>query len=133
MNWSDGMADGKRTILVLDDDSAVRDSLKFSLGIEGFEVRTYSAAEDLLNDERLLASSCLIVDYHMPAMNGLEVVAKLRDRRSSMPAILITGHPNANIRERAAAAGVILIEKPFRGTSLIDCLHAAIEGHTQHS
>lgn len=96
-------------------------------------MHTYSSAKDLLSDERLLAPSCLIVDYHMPAMNGVEVVAKLRDRRSSMPAILITGHPNANIRERAAAAGIAVIEKPFRGNSLIDCIHAAIEGHTQHS
>ena len=118
---------------MLDDDSAVRNSLKFSLGIEGFEVHTYSNAKDLLNEERLLASSCLIVDYHMPAMNGLEVVTKLRERRSSMPAILITGHPDTNIRQRAAAAGVVLIEKPFRGTSLIDCVHAAVEGHTQNS
>ena len=133
MNRPDGMTNGKRSILVLDDDSAVRDSLKFSLGIEGFEVHTYSSAEDLLNDERLLASSCLIVDYHMPAMNGLEVVAKLRDRRSSLPAVLITGRPDADIRARAAAARVAVIEKPFRGTSLIDCIHAAVEGHTQHS
>ena len=124
MNWPDPTADGKRTILVLDDDSAVRESLKFSLGIEGFEVCAYSNANDLLNDERLLASSCLIVDYHMPAMNGLEVVAKLRDRQSSMPAILITGHPDANIRERAAVAGVAVIEKPFCGTTLIDRIHA---------
>ena len=128
MNRSVATADGKRIVLVLDDDSAVRDSLKFSLGVEGFEVRTYSNADDLLNDERLLTSSCLIVDYHMPAMNGLEVVAKLRDRQGSMPAILITGHPDAKIRERAAVAGVALIEKPFRGTSLIDCIHAALEG-----
>jgi FixJ family two-component response regulator len=127
MNRSVGTADGKRIVLVLDDDLAVRDSLKFSLGIEGFEVRTYSSASDLLNEDKLPPSSCLVVDYHMPTMNGLDVVAKLRDRRCSMPAILITGHPDANIRERAAAAGVTLIEKPFRGTSLIDCVHAALE------
>jgi FixJ family two-component response regulator len=133
MDRSDG-ASGKRTILVLDDDSAVRDSLKFSLGIEGFEVHTYASAKDLLSDEGLFASSsCLIVDFHMPAMNGLEVVTKLRDRRNSMPAILITGHPDANIRECAAAAGVALIEKPFSGTSLIDCIHATIEAHSYPS
>ena len=57
MNRSVGTADGKRIVLVLDDDSAVRDSLKFSLGIEGFEVRTYSSASDLLNEAKLPASS----------------------------------------------------------------------------
>jgi two-component system, LuxR family, response regulator FixJ len=122
--------DTKRTILVLDDDSAVRDSLKFSLGIEGFDVHTYSDAEELLNDNLLLVASCLIVDHHMTTMNGLQVAAKVRDRRGSMPVILVTGHPDADIRGRAAAAGVALIEKPFRGTLLIDCIHAALNGDT---
>jgi FixJ family two-component response regulator len=129
MNQFDGAAASKRIVLVLDDDAAVRDSLKFSLEIEGFVVRTYSSAEDMLNDELLLVANCLIVDYHMPEMTGLEVVARLRDRRSSMPAILVTGRSDANIRGRAAAAGIALIEKPFRGTSLIDCVLAAVDGH----
>jgi FixJ family two-component response regulator len=130
MNQFDGAAASKRIVLVLDDDAAVRDSLKFSLEIEGFVVRTYSSAEDMLNDELLLVANCLIVDYHMPEMTGLEVVARLRDRRSSMPAILVTGRSDANIRGRAAAAGIALIEKPFRGTSLIDCVLAAVAGRT---
>lgn len=127
MNRVDGAAEAKRTILVLDDDAAVRDSLKFSLGTEGFDVHTYSDFKDLLNDNVVLIASCLIVDYHMPTMDGLEVVARIRDRRSPMPVILVTGHPDANIRERARAASVSLIEKPFRGTLLIDCIRAALE------
>jgi two-component system response regulator FixJ len=127
MDRFDAAADAKRTILVLDDDAAVRDSLKFSLGTEGFDVHTYADFEDLLNDNLLRVANCLITDYHMPTMDGLEVVAKIRDRRGSMPVILVTGHPDANIRERATAAGVAVIEKPFRGTLLIDCIHAALE------
>ena len=85
---------------------AVRDSLKFSLGVEGFEVRAYASPDELLNDNSLPASGCLIAHYHLPTMNGLEVIAKIRARRNSMPALLMTGRPNANIRKRALAAGI---------------------------
>jgi len=127
MNQFDTASRSKRTVLVLDDDSAVRDSLKFSLEIEGFEVRTYASPMDLLNDTALPAASCLIVDYHMPTMNGLQVVESLRNRRCPMPAILVTSHPGTGIRERAAAAGVVLVEKPFRGAFLMDCIRAALD------
>ena len=122
-------AEAKRLLLVLDDDPAVRDSLEFSLGIEGFDVRVYASPTELLNDNSLPSfSSCLIVDYHMPGMNGLDVIAKLRERRSSMPAILMTGLPDAKLRQRASAAGVLFVEKPIRGTALIECVHALFDG-----
>jgi len=72
MNQSRAVMGAKHALLILDDDSAVRASLKFCLEIEGFEVRAYSSAHELLNEDSLPASSCLVVDYHMPTMNGLE-------------------------------------------------------------
>ena len=95
--------------------------------MEGFEVRTYSSAQELLNENSLPASSCLVTDYHMPAMTGLELVDQLRDRRMSIPAILITSLPNENLRNRAAAGGVSLIEKPVFGGRLLDALRQAFE------
>jgi two-component system, LuxR family, response regulator FixJ len=115
--------DAKHLLLVLDDDAAVRDSLKFLLEVEGFKVRTFASADELLNDNELPDSGCLIVDYQMPAMNGLEVVAKLRQRQNAMPAILITALPDARILERASAAGVTLIKKPFQQAVLVDRIH----------
>jgi two-component system, LuxR family, response regulator FixJ len=114
--------DAKQLLLVLDDDAAVRDSLKFLLEVEGFKVRTFASPEELLNDKELPDSGCLIVDYQMPAMNGLDVVAALRQRQNPMPAILITAHPDAKILERASAAGVTLIKKPFQQAALLDCI-----------
>ena len=115
--------DAKHLLLVLDDDAAVRDSLKFLLEVEGFKVRTFASPDELLNDNELPVSGCLIVDYQMPAMNGLDVVATLRQRQNTIPAILITAHPDAKIQERASAAGVTLIKKPFQQAVLLDCIH----------
>jgi CheY-like chemotaxis protein len=74
-------------------------------------------AQELLN-EGLPAHSRLVTDYHMPAMNGLELVAQLRDRRISIPAILVTSLADENLRHRAAAGGIPLIEKPVFGGRL---------------
>lgn len=120
-------------VLVVDDDAGVRDSLKFTLEVEGFEVRTYSSAQELLNEKDLPAYSCLVTDYHMPAMTGLELVDQLRDRRMSIPTILITSLPNENLRNRAAAGGVSLIEKPVFGGRLLDALREAFDGQSKSS
>ena len=121
------MAEAKPILLILEGDFAVRDSLKFSLEVEGFDVRAYASPDELLNDNCLPASSCLIAHYHLPTMNGLNVIAKLRERRNSMPALLMTGRPNATIRKRASAAGIAVVEKPIRGTELIDYIHKLLD------
>jgi FixJ family two-component response regulator len=123
----------KQVVLVVDDDAGVRDSLKFTLEVEGFEVRTYSSAQELLNEKDLPAYSCLVTDYHMPAMTGVELVDQLRDRRMSIPTILITSLPNENLRNRAAAGGVSLIEKPVFGGRLLDALREAFDGQSKSS
>jgi two-component system response regulator FixJ len=115
----------RSVIVVVDDDAAVRNSLKFSLEIEGFIVCAYSAGADLLHAD-LTGCACLIVDQYMPGMNGLDVVAKLRACRVSTPAILITSHPNAAVISRAADAGVPIVEKPFLGNALIDSIRAVV-------
>ena len=123
----------KQVVLVVDDDAGVRDSLKFTLEVEGFEVRTYSSAQELLNEKSLPSLSCLVTDYHMPAMNGLELVAQLRERRTSIPAILITSLPNENLRNCAAAGGISLLEKPVFGGRLLDALHEVFDGQRKSS
>ncbi|HET7679760.1 MAG TPA: response regulator [Xanthobacteraceae bacterium] len=113
-------------LLVLDDDSAVRHSLKFSLEIEGFIVRLFSSAHELLDSDNLLDADALLVNFDMPEMNGLELTAKLRDRRIMLPVILMTGDMTETLRHRAAAAEVSVIEKPFLGTSLVDGIHQTL-------
>src|SRR5215468_6534125 len=120
------IAAAKPVILVIDDDSALRNSLKFALEIEGFSVRVYPTGADLLDEKDMPESGCLVADYHLPGMNGLDVLARLRERNIRLPAILITTHPSAAIRNQAALAGVHLIEKPLLNDTLFQGIRAAL-------
>lgn len=105
---------------VVDDDPAVRNSLKFSLEIEGFVVLAYGDAKALLNETELSRFNCLVVDQNMPGASGLELVAELRRRGVSVPAILITSHPPKVLLARAGEAGVPIVEKPLLGNALLE-------------
>lgn len=107
-------------VVIVEDDSAVRDSLKFTLVVEGFAVRSFSDAHQLLAEPQLPNPDCLIVDQNMPGMKGLDLISELRARKVKAPAILITSHPNSSVRDQAAAAGVPIIEKPFLNSALLD-------------
>src|SRR5215467_5855821 len=62
-------------VLVIDDDLAVRNSLKFALEIEGFCVRVYPSGAELLDETDMPDRGCLVADYHLQGMNGLELLA----------------------------------------------------------
>jgi len=119
-------ATDERAVLVVDDDSAVLNSLRFSLGIEGFDVRVFQSDQDLLTANALPERACLVVDYNLPHGNGLDLVAALRARGQHFPAILITSDPSTNVRRRAAAAGVVIIEKPLLTDALIESINRAL-------
>jgi two-component system response regulator FixJ len=95
----------KHIIFVVDDDEAVRDSLRNMMESEGFEVCAFSNGHDLLNEASLPAIGCLVVDHNMPAMNGVELVSALRGRGVSIPAILITGNPTKYVRACGSNCG----------------------------
>mgnify|MGYP006332611247 CR=1 FL=1 len=116
----------KNTVVVVDDDPAVCSSLEFSLGVEGFNVQTYASGPELLKAERMPAHGCVIIDYFLPGMNGLELAIALRARKVSLPIILITTHPNRALRQSAAAEGIEIIEKPLLGNSLSESIRAAV-------
>jgi two-component system response regulator FixJ len=121
----------KQVILVVDDDESVRESLRGLMESEGFAVHAFSNGQDLLNEARLPAIGCLVVDYQMPAMNGLELVTALRGRGVSIPAILFTGNPTKYVQNRAAAMAVSVVEKPGLGSHLLDCVREAVAKHAQ--
>ena len=111
---------------VVDDDPAIRSSLKFSLEIDGFTVGVYSNADELLRDDNIDRFRCLIIDQHMPGMNGLDLVARLREQQRAVPVILITSHPPRAVVARADRAGVPIVEKPLLGNALQDMIREVI-------
>jgi FixJ family two-component response regulator len=115
------------TILVVDDDPAVRNSLQFSLEVEGFCVRTYPDAASLMKEASLPEKGCLVVDFRLPGMNGLELVAQLRKRRIALPAVLVTTRPDATVRLHAAKAGISIIEKPLLTEDLLRCIRTMLK------
>ena len=115
-----------RTVLIVEDDPAVRSSLQFRLEIEGFVVRTYSCGADLLDDLNIPEAGCLVIDYRLPDMNGLGLLAELRRRLIKLPAILITTDPSLSVRAQTTAAGVALVEKPLLNEALFEGIRAAV-------
>jgi two-component system, LuxR family, response regulator FixJ len=113
-------------IAVVDDDAAVRNSLKFSLEIDGFTIRTYASAEEFLGSGDLANFQCLVVDQDMPRMTGLELVTALRTRGVKVPALLISGHLTPAVTRQASVAGIPIVEKPFLGNELIESIRAAV-------
>jgi len=112
-------------VVIVDDDPAVCNSLKFSLEIEGFIVRLYESGTELLNERTLSDCRCLVVDEKMPGIAGLDLIAKLRDRDVAVPAILITSHPDAALARRAATINVPIVEKPLLNDALLDLIRNA--------
>lgn len=114
-------------VIVVDDDAAVRQSLKFALELEGMNVRLYDSGDELLADPDLPTNGCLVVDYYMPAMNGVELMDKLRRRLVRLPAILITSRATEDIRKRAIGSGFSqVIEKPLEDSTLLDSIRGAL-------
>jgi FixJ family two-component response regulator len=115
------------TVLIVDDDAAVRSALKFALEVEGFRVRLYAGSEALLADLDLPGCGCLVVDYRMPVMDGLQLIDALRGRNVAMPAILITGRANDGLRRLAARSGVSqVLEKPLSDGALVASIRQAL-------
>ena len=116
-----------RTVFIVDDDPAVRGALKFSLEIEGYVVQTFQNGRELIAVAEVPTQGCLLFDYNMAGMNGLDLLAAMRGRGCRLPGIVMTSHPSPTLRGRVAAAGAVLVEKPLLGDALI----AAIDGALQ--
>jgi FixJ family two-component response regulator len=123
--------DAEVYVAVVDDDPAVRHSLKFSLEIEGFRVGIFASADELLQEDDLARFGCLIIDEHMPGIGGLELVARLRARQIAAPAILITSHPSKVLAERARKAAVPIVEKPLLGNALLEGIRSLTDTETR--
>lgn len=113
-------------IHVVDDDPAVRDSLRFALAAEEHEVRTYASALELLARPGALEAGIIVTDVRMPGMSGLELVGRLKDEGLNHPVIVLTGHADVSMAVEAMKAGVVdFLEKPFDDGALLGAVDVA--------
>jgi two-component system, LuxR family, response regulator FixJ len=123
-----GSAPSKPVIYVVDDDAAVLRSLRFLLEANGFDVWAFPSATALLNANVPGEADCFVIDYKMPVMTGIDLANRLRNRHVDAPIILITGYPDENIREKAAAVGIRdVLLKPHIEESLVTRIRGVIQ------
>jgi two-component system response regulator FixJ len=116
-----------RTVLLVDDDAAVRDSLRALLEAEGYAVRDFDSSKKLLADPVLMRAACLITDIRMPEMDGLALQEELAGRKIGLPVIVITGHGDVPLAVRAMRAGAVdFLEKPFDDELLLASVKRAL-------
>ena len=116
-----------RFIVVIDDDDAVRDSVSTLLEAHGFPVRCFASGPEFLQSDFQGKTACLLLDYHMPDMTGIDLLNELRRRGFSYPTILITGLSDAMIQRRAEAAGVLeVLRKPTPHQVILDAVRQAL-------
>lgn len=93
-------------VAIVDDDAAVLDSLRFLLGLQGFEILAYSSGSEFFAALAANPSSCVIVDQNMPDLTGLEIASRLRSSGSTVPIIMLTGFVTEDLKSRARALGI---------------------------
>lgn len=116
------------TVFVVDDDEAVRTSLRLLLKSVGLPVETFASGQEFLDQFDPDRAGCLVLDIRMPGISGLELQQHLNERHSIMPVVFITGHGDVPMAVEAMQAGAVdFIQKPFRDQDLIDRINRALE------
>lgn len=120
-------AHNKATVFVVDDDQAMRNSLKWLIESVGVMVESFASADDFLARYESGRPGCLVLDVRMPGMSGLELQEHLAARNIRIPAVIITGHGDVPMAVRAMKAGAVdFIEKPFNDEALLDAIRRAL-------
>ena len=116
------------TVFVVDDDPAVRESVSALVSSAGLKVQVFSSAEAFLQDYQSDQPGCLVTDLRMLGMSGLDLLEKLQQSESPIPAILISAYADVPAAVRAMEAGAVtLLEKPCRQDQLMQAIQKALE------
>jgi two-component system, LuxR family, response regulator FixJ len=122
------MKEQPATVCIVDDDEAVRGSLKLLLKSLGLATRAYGSAPEFLAEFDPQRRGCLVLDIRMPGMSGLDLQQELNARGALVPIIFMTGHGDVPMAVEALQQGAMdFLQKPFRDQDLLDRIHRAIE------
>ncbi len=118
----------KAKVYVIDDDEAVRDSLKFLLDSANFNVALFETAQNFLDALPSLDFGCVVSDVRMPGMDGIELLKRMKAAHSSFPILIMTGHGDVPLAVEAMKLGAVdFLEKPFEDDRLLGMIEAAIK------
>ena len=115
-------------VFVVDDDVSVRESLALLIDSAGWQPETFASAQEFLHRPPVVAPSCLVLDFSLPDLDGLELQKRVAPDRTNMPIIFISGYGDVPITVRAMKAGAMeFLTKPLTGAVLVSAIQRAIE------
>jgi len=118
---------GQANVFVVDDDQAMRNSLKWLIESVGMHVETFASATDFIHNYYPGRAGCLLLDVRMPGMSGLELQQHFLENQINIPIIIITGHGDVPMAVRAMKSGAVdFIEKPFNDEMLLESIRNAL-------
>ena len=119
------------TVFIIDDNSAVRDAIRWLVEQVGLKAKTYASAQEFLSSFHPDMRGCIVLDIRMPGMSGIELQEKLFHDNIQLPVIIVTGHGDVPITVRAMKAGAFeFLQKPFNDQTLLDAIHAALDKYS---
>ncbi|KGK41911.1 hypothetical protein LH51_11165 [Nitrincola sp. A-D6] len=117
-------------IHIVDDEEAVRRSLRWLLESVDLQVEEYADAASFIANADLQQLGCVLLDIRMPGMSGLTLQTELMTKAPELPVIFMTGHGDVPMAVRAMKAGAFdFFEKPYNDQLLLDCVNRALEKH----
>ena len=121
------MADANSTVLVVDDDPALRESVGRLLRSLGLEAQLFASIADFLNSDPPDGPVCLVLDVRLPGQSGLDLQRELAAANRELPIIFITGHGDIPMTVQAMKGGAIeFLTKPFRDQDLLDAIQLGL-------
>src|SRR5437667_11056416 len=116
-------------VAVVDDEEPVRKVLRRLLRAAGLAVQCFPSGQAFLDSIATTRPDCVVLDLHMPGLNGLQVLAQLQSCRPSLPTIVITGHDEPQTRELCLSAGAsAYLRKPLDDATLLETIDRAVNG-----
>ena len=127
-------AEGSRTIHIVDDDALVRECLADMAADAGFATLTYATAEDFLAEAEVAKAGCVVVDLHLPGIDGLDLMDRIAGRDPDLPVIMVSGAGKVSHAVAALKGGALdFIQKPVRAAAFARCLTEAAEQRRQRA
>jgi len=121
------MTEAQPTVIIIDDDPAIRESLGLLLGSVGLRVEALASVPEFLKSKRPDGPTCLVLDVRLPGQSGLDFQRELSAAKIQLPIIFITGHADIPMSVQAMKGGALeFLTKPFRDQDLLDAIQLGL-------